>query len=318
MEHTALASKTTPRDFFLWAGAVIALYGSVISLITLFFEYINIVFPDPQAYYGDIYGGAVRAAMAGVIVLVPTLLILFRIIRKTIADEPGKAEIWVRRWALVLTIFLAIVTVLIDLITLVTTFLGGELSVRFGLKTLVVLLVALGVFMHFLADQKGYWVLNRAKANLVGIGVGVLSLLVVGAGFLIVGTPQDIRSFRNDEQRVSDLQSIQYQVLNLYQQKGTLPEDLSALSDPLSGFMTPVDPLTGLPYTYTVTEPLTFELCAAFEKPTQNREGQGSYPSRDVAYPGFGMDENWQHETGETCFSRTIDPERYPVFEKVR
>ena len=91
MENTPVAapsaSKTSPRDFFLWAGTVIALYGSVISLITLLFEYVNRVFPDPLAYYGDPYGGAVRAAMAGVIVLVPTTLILLRIIRKTIARE---------------------------------------------------------------------------------------------------------------------------------------------------------------------------------------------------------------------------------------
>jgi hypothetical protein len=30
----------------------------------------------------------------------------------------------------------------------------------------------------------------------------------------------------------------------------------------------------------------------------------------------MGIDENWQHEAGATCFTRTIDPERYPVFEK--
>lgn len=310
------SSKTTPRDFFLWAGAVIALYGSVISLITLLFEYVNRVFPDQLAYYGDPYAGGIRAAMAGVIVLVPTAIILLRIIRKSIALEPGKAEIWARRWALVLTIFIAVAVILIDLITLITTFLGGELSIRFGLKVAIVLLVALGVFMHFLADLKGYWAANNAKANMVGIAVGMLALLSVVAGFFIIGTPGEIRMLRYDEQKVNDLQSIQYQVVNYYQQKGTLPEDLTYLDDPLSSYMTPADPQSGEGYRYAVTAPLSFELCASFNEPTPDLSGQGGYPSRDMAYPSMGIDENWQHEEGDTCFTRTIDPERYPLFEK--
>lgn len=317
MEHTP-ASKTTPKDFFLWAGAVIALYGSVISFIALLFEYINYVFPDPLAYYGDPFGGAVRAAMAGVIVLVPTLLVLLRIIRKDIIEDKGKAAIWARRWALVLTIFLAIVTILIDLITLVTTFLGGEISVRFGLKVAVVLLVAAGVYLHFLADLKGYWIKHPKRANMVGIGVGALALVAVVSGFFIIGTPGQVRQLRYDEQKVSDLQGIQYQVVNFYQQKRTLPADLSELNDPLSGYVLPVDPETGAAYRYERTSDSSFSLCAAFNQPTPDTRGQGSYPSRDIAYTGagMGMDENWQHQEGETCFARTIDPERYPFFEK--
>lgn len=313
MEHTP--AKTTPRDFFLWAGAVIALYGSVISFITLYFEYINRAFPDPLAYFGDPYGGSVRAAMAGVIVLVPTVIILLRFIRKTIEKESGKAEIWVRRWALVLTIFIAVAVILIDLITLITTFLGGELSVRFALKVGVVLLVALGVFMHFLADLKGYWISNGKKAAMVGAGVGVLALISVIAGFFIIGTPGEIRMLRYDEQKVSDLQGIQYQVVNFWQSKGTLPADLSELNDPISSFMVPVDPQTGSAYTYERTSDSSFNLCATFNAETPDMRGQGEYASSRPSYAPH-PDENWMHGKGDVCFSRTIDPERYPPFEK--
>lgn len=308
-------SKTTPRDFFLWAGLVLSLYGSIISLIALLFAYVDHAFPDPLAWYGDPYGGAVRAAMAGVLVLVPTTLVLSRVIRRIIARDASRAEIWVRRWALVLTIFIAVAIILIDLITLITTFLGGELTVRFGLKVAIVLLISSGVFLHYLADLKGYWFANKRKADLVGYGVGVLALLSVVAGFFVIGTPTDLRMIRYDEQKVSDLQSIQYQVLNYYQQKGELPESLAVLADPLSSYMTPVDPQTGAAYVYRVTDTLSFELCGTFNRPTPDTKGQGAYPSRDVAYPS-GVNESFEHGAGETCFSRTIDPELYPVFEK--
>lgn len=307
-------SKTSPRDFFLWAGAVLALYGSVISFLTLVFEYINHAFPDPLAYYADPYGGPVRAAMAAVIVLVPTTLVLLRIIRSTISKEAGKADIWVRRWALVLTIFIATITILIDLITLLTTFLGGELSVRFILKVAIVLLVAGGVFLHFLAELKGYWLLERKKAGYVGIAVGILALATVASGFFIIGTPQDARMMRYDQQKVSDLQNIQYQITNYYQQKQALPTSVQDLADPLSGFLVPVDPQTQELYTYKTEGDLSFTLCAVFNRETPDTAGKGAYPARDSMYYG-GVDENWTHGVGETCFTRTIDPDKYPAFD---
>lgn len=308
------STKTTPKDFFLWLLTVIALYGSISSLIALVFEYINYSFPDALAYAGDPYGGAVRFSMAALIVLVPTTLVCLRLIRGSIVTEPGKATIWVRRWALVLTLFIATVTILVDLVTLINTFLGGEITVRFGLKVLVVLLVAAGVFMHFLADLKGYWIANAKKANMIGVGVGVLALATVIAGFFIIGTPGHVRMLKLDDQKVGDLQSIQSQLTYYYQQKQALPDALSAIEDPLSGFMVPVDSQTGAPYEYQKTSATTFSLCAVFNVPTPDTQGKGAASGRDVSYPAtVGIEgSSWKHETGRTCFTRTIDPDKYP------
>jgi hypothetical protein len=311
-------AKTTPKDFFLWLGALIALYGSVTSFLTLLFEYINNAYPDPLAYYGDPYGGAVRTSMAMLMVLVPATIILFRLIRGSIDKEPSKASIWVRRWALVLTLFIAGVAVVIDLITIINTFLGGEISTRFFLKAAVVLLVAVGVFLHFLADVKGYWIVNVKKANLIGIGVGILALISIVSGFFIIGTPGDVRALRFDAQKVSDLQNIQYQIVYYWQTKQALPSELAELADPLSGSVVPVDPETGAPYRYERTSDASFKLCGMFTKATPDTAGKGQYPGRDIAVTSWGpqADENWTHGEGEHCYERTIDPERYPPFSK--
>ncbi|HVU75265.1 MAG TPA: DUF5671 domain-containing protein, partial [Candidatus Paceibacterota bacterium] len=149
--------RVTPKDFFLWAGAMVSLYISVFSFITLLFEYINHAYPDGLAYTYDPYSGAMRFAIASLIVLFPTYLTLMRVIRNDIAAHPEKNDLWVRRWALMLTIFIAGATVVVDLITLINYFLGGDVTMRFVLKVAVVLLVAGGFFLHFLADVKGYW-----------------------------------------------------------------------------------------------------------------------------------------------------------------
>lgn len=313
------ASKTAPKDFFLWAGALIALYGSVIAFITLLFEYVNRAFPDPLAYAGDPYAGSVRFAMSTLLVLVPITIVLFRLIRGTIQQEPGKAGIWVRKWALVLTLFVAGVTIAIDLITLVNFFLMGETTARFLLKVAVVLLVAAGVFMHFLADLKGYWSAYPKRANLIGLGVGVVALLAIVAGFFIVGTPGEARLLRYDEQKVADLQTLQYHIINYYQQKQELPATLEDTLDPLSSYMpNMIDPQTNAPYVYEVTGELSFSLCATFNLETKDYSGQGAYPARDIAYPSVGGEANstWKHEAGEVCFERTIDPDLYRPFPK--
>ncbi|MDB5244998.1 MAG: hypothetical protein JWN90_103, partial [Parcubacteria group bacterium] len=205
-------SRTTPKDFFLWLGAIIALYASIFSLITLLFEYINYTYPDPLAGYPDPYGGAMRAAMATAIVLVPITLLLIRIIRSMTDSDPSKLHIWVRRWALVLTLFIASATVVVDLITLVTTFLGGEITIRFALKAAVILLAGIGIFLHFLADMRQSWGPDSKGSTIVGIGFAIMALIIVVSGFLVVGTPQHARLIRYDQQKVQDLQSIQYEL----------------------------------------------------------------------------------------------------------
>ena len=64
-------AKTTPKDFFLWAGAMITLYASIVAFITLLFNYINFAFPDPLQYMGDPYSGGIPYQMASLIVLTP-------------------------------------------------------------------------------------------------------------------------------------------------------------------------------------------------------------------------------------------------------
>ena len=182
--------KVTPKDFFLWAGAMVALYGSVISFITLLFEYINYVFPDPLAYYySDPFSGSIRFAMASLIVLVPVALALLSVIRRDIAADKHKNDLWVRRWALFLTVFIAGAAVVGDLITLINYFLGGDITTRFVLKVAVLLLVAGAVFLHFLADLRGYWNENPGRAKIVGYAAGLVVVLAILSGFLIMGSP---------------------------------------------------------------------------------------------------------------------------------
>ena len=310
--------KITPKDFFLWFGAMAALYTSVFAFIALLFSYLNYAFPDPLAYYSsDPYSGGISYQMASLIVLYPIFLLLIRLIRRSIETDPTRAHIWIRRWALYLTLFIAGVTVVGDLITLIMYFFNGDVTIRFALKVLVIFVVVGATFLHFLADLRGYWERNSGKARTIGFAVGALILVSIVAGFFIVGTPWQARLYRYDEQKVSDLQNIQYQVVYYWQAKQELPSSPDDLADSIAGYTAPSDPQTGEPYEYVVTGIRAFELCATFN--AESQRDSVSFRTEAIApsaYPAKGETDNWQHGEGRICFARTIDPERYPPLSR--
>lgn len=303
--------KTTPKDFFLWAGAMISLFASIGAFIGLVFDYINYAFPDPLAYYAsNPYESGVAYEMSSFIIFGALCLILMRVIHRNIEKDATRADIWVRRWALFLTLFVAGAAIAIDLIVLLTSFLNGEeLTTRFLLKVALVLFVAAVGFMHFWADLRGYWTANPKLSMRVSIGVGILGILTIAAGFLILGTPQQARQMRLDMQRVSDLQMLQSEITNYYQQKQSLPTSLAQLNDPLLYNTVPVDPETNQPYEYTKTAELGFQLCATF-----NAASNENVPSRTmpVKVGGVPQADNWTHTAGHSCFVRSIDPDFFP------
>ena len=322
--------KVTPKDFFLWTGAMIAFYASVFAFVSLVFDYINYVFPDVLAqngyYASDPYSNSISYEMAIIIVLAPLFLILIWFIRQSIAADNTRRDLWVRRWALFLTLFIAIATVAGDFISLIMYFLNGDLTMRFALKALLLFLVASGVFMHFLADLRGYWDEHAAKAHMMMWAVGVLIIATIASGFVIVGTPWQARLYRYDDQKINDMQSIQWQIVNYWQSKEKLPATLTDLQDPISGFMIPTDPQKGTAYEYRTTGANSFELCAVFNAQTRHYSaGSPLYidniSTRPVNAPiAIGMKErkpdSWYHGVGRTCFPRKIDVDLYPPLPK--
>jgi len=306
----------TPKDFFLYIGAMITLYISVFSLIALLFQYVEFLLPDRLQYFIDPYASGVRWQMALLIIIFPAYLVLTRLLNRDIRAHSDKKHLGIRRWLIYLTLFVAGATVLGDLIVLLNTFLGGELTLRFVLKVLTVFAVVGAVFLYYFLDLKGRWEQEPKNARMIAWVAGLLVLASIIAGFFIMGSPQTQRLLRFDQQKVSDLQSIQWQIVNYWQQKEILPETLSQLEDPISGFIVPTDRQDDSAYGYTVTDELSFELCAVFNREGQDGQKYRAVQPRVVEVPekSIGIEigsSTWAHEAGETCFKRTIDPELY-------
>lgn len=342
------SKKITPLFFFLSLGTVVSLITTVTALLNLSFEALNHALPDVltdtyQYGYVSYSFDAMRVALSILIIIVPVYLILERFWSMAGRDERlFKGNEILRRWAIYLILFLASIVLLTDLITLVKYFVSGEVTTRFLLKVAITLIVAVKIGYYYvrvlIAKDFPRW------RMVYHIGWILLSLAIIIWSFTVMGSPFNQRTLRIDQRRIDDLQSIQWQVISYWQQKGKLPSALTDLSSPISGYTIPQDPefQSGKAYEYSihidpnvrmtaeaVAKIKTFDLCATFALPipkgyVPNQGGGIAYPmtaTRDAAvsavapYPG-GINDSWDHEAGHTCFTRTIDPDMYPPYPK--
>ncbi len=306
MENATIL-KSTPKDVFLQLFNILTFYLVTIGFITLYIQYINVLFPDTLNYYFTGIADAVRIASAILLISVPAYLFTEWLLAKDLLAEPQKRELRLRKWLVYFTLFISAITIIIDLITFVYNFLSGELTVRFFLKILVVLLIAGAVFGYYMWDLKR----KELVSNIPKILAVFLSIIVLGsviAGFFIIGTPFTQRNRRFDEQRVQNLQMLQNQTLNYWTQKGLLPGEISLLNDSISGFVVPTDPKTNKMYEYRIIDQYAFELCADFEAIS---DSNSIYSPAKYAMPYDSFNQNWNHKAEHTCFNRKIDPELY-------
>lgn len=300
--------KNTPRDVFLQIFSMVTLYWSAVGLITLCWQIINYYFPD--ALYNN-YGFtfAIRFALSSLLIVFPLFLlvswVIYKIYQKEITTREGKT----RKWLIYLTLFISSLVVVGDLVVTINTFLNGELTARFILKALVVLVVLLSIFGYYLDDVRKSVASSLAKYYAIGVSLVVIALVVWA--FFIVGSPMSARLAGFDQQRVYDLQSIQGQILNYWQRKQSLPENLNDLTDSISGYRVPQDPTTKQDYEYRVLDSakVTFEICATFD----TAQSQGD---KNASMPVSEFSQNWDHGVGRTCFERNIDTSLYPPLNK--
>lgn len=311
-------SKNLPRDTFLYLLAIITLVVVAVGFGMAVFNYIDFYFPDPATdYYWSVssYESPVRQAMAMLIVVFPVFFWVSNFLRRDVKFHPEKRDLKIRKWLLNLTLFVAALAIIGDFVTVVNNFLRGELTARFVLKALTIFFISGSAFYYYLAQLKEK---NVKWLNLFSWVIMVVVIFTVAWGFVVIGSPFEQREKRFDERRVRDLSIIQSQIVNYWQRKELLPQRLSELEEPISGFLVPRDPKTQNEYEYIVSDSknIKFELCAIFDRSDlEGGETTNTTPKLAVPRGEYYFNEIWQHGVGRDCFERTIDPELYPLIK---
>jgi hypothetical protein len=302
--------KATPRDFFLHLGALIALYVSVGALIDLSFGIIDRLFPDALSGYAA--ASSIAGPVSMLVVLVPILYVLERILDRDMAKAPEKADIWIRRWRIYLTLFLAGAFIAGDLVALIDTYLNGEITARFACKIVIIVLVAgsVGKYYFFSFYRSSKWSKTARRGN-AWFGAALVLASIIG-GFAVIGSPAHQRAIRFDAERVSDLQNIQSEIISYWQRNDALPASTTLASVITYGSV--ADPETNAAYGYGPTGKASFQLCADFDLSSSAELADSAlYNSPIIPAGASASNADWTHPAGNYCFLRAIDPAIYPL-----
>jgi hypothetical protein len=287
------------RDTFFHLLTFVSLTATVSALITLFFQYLDRLLPDAayQNYYDDFSG--IRWSVAVTLVSFPLLLWMGKLLTREYRAHPEKLGGASRRWITYLILFITACTLIGDAITLLFYLLDGELTTRFILKILTILVLCGLPFVYFLRAMRltvETYAHSTLHRTFVWIGTGIVILAFVW-GMFIVGSPLYGRYQRFDTVRISDIKQIQTEIF-AFVYDGTqynadakpvkaLPKTLEEVAaGAMYQKLTLIDPATATPYVYTITGKYTFELCADFST------------DRNQEYDIF-----WNHSAARKCFS---------------
>ena len=142
------------KDVFLYLLLFSALYATAWHLGDLLFNLIDRGIPDATVTRRTMGTDSIRRNAAFLIVFFPVFLGLFTWINRQIAADPTRQASRPRKWLTYLTLFGTALTLLVDTSILVYKFLGGELSLRIGLKLAVVAAISSGILWYFMREMR--------------------------------------------------------------------------------------------------------------------------------------------------------------------
>lgn len=314
------AKRASTGDVVLNFFSFILLGIVVTSLGALFFAVINVYFPDKLSnlgygpYYYTRVTSTIHYAIAGLIVSFPLYYLSMRMWFQRFREDEAKMESKLTKWLTYLVLLVASVTIVGDLIFILFQFLQGEITSRFILKALVVLVLAGMVFGFYFLERKKIQYRNdvpRKAFQFFGYALAAMVLLGVVLGFTASGGPSTERDRRFDEQRAQDLSQLLTCVTAFAETVDRLPRSLDELSQHqrTSWCATISDPENEIPYEYNVKQELVLEsagalsgaieLCATFSLSSDEQSVRhGTYP--------YGSPNFYRHGAGRTCFEQSI------------
>ncbi len=298
--------STSPREAFFLLMLFATLYTAAFQLGSILFNLIDLLLPQA----GETAQASIvpmRYGIASTVVAFPIFLFMCSVVARETARNPGQRTSPVRSWLTYLTLFVASITIVVDLIALILRFLEGEITPRFGLKVAAVALLAGGAFLYYyreLRRDEAPTPVEAGPARPARLGLAALVAAVVavlGVAFWFAGSPMRAGLLAQDRQRVQDLAAIGRQVERYYSNKGALPESLDACDiNPGTFVEQKSDRVSGRPYEYRVVDATRFEVAAHFELPSVPGlpEGRG----RRTGEPVVEGERFWSHGAGRQAF----------------
>jgi hypothetical protein len=295
-----MSNKNNAKFAFWYMLSLVALIFMALSTGQVIFQIINKTIADFSNGYAHSFDSSIlKFAISSLIISIPLYYLITRQIEKSLEKKELDKDSGVRRWLTYFILFVSSVVILIWLIATINSFLGGELTSKFLLKTLTVLVISGLVFSYYLYDIRRD---ETSKNNTIIRTYLIVSLvLTVGslvAAFFVVESPNQARARRHDLEVLNNFTQIDSTITNYYSENAKLPETLDALKNqvPYINAAALKDPETGAHYEYKIIKDNEYQLCATFE--TDNTVAGDT---QDYAYT-----DRWPHASGYQCLHQKV------------
>lgn len=142
------------REAFLYLLQFSTLYTVAYNLGRLLFQFVNRALPDPADGPYQFTSATIRWSVSALIVAFPVFMFVSSVNARAVRANPWIRGSAVRRWLTYVTLFGAACTLIGDVMSLVYSALGGELTTRFVLKVAIVGAIAGTIFWYYLSDLR--------------------------------------------------------------------------------------------------------------------------------------------------------------------
>lgn len=142
------------REAFVYALTFLALAVSAWHITALGFQLIDLWIPDIADSGGAYAARSVRWSISVLVVAFPLFLALTTQVNRAARRDPSTRRSAVRKWFGYVTLFLAAVALLGDLVAVIYALLNGDLTSRFAAKAVLVAVTAGLVLLHFRGQLK--------------------------------------------------------------------------------------------------------------------------------------------------------------------
>lgn len=298
-------TNNSAKFAFFYMLSLVTLVFTSLATGMIIFQIINKKIIDSLIMApGDFSQDALRFAISAIIIAAPIYFVMAWLINKNLLSGKLERESGVRKW---LTYFILLVSAVVMIgwfIATIGSFLNGELTTKFILKSLTSILISALIFSFYLYDIKRE---DTSKNNHVVkvyfYGSMAIALIALVAAFFFIDSPLKVRDQKFDQAIVNKLSQIDNAINAYYGENKKLPADLNTLINGgstyyiLAGDIT--DQATGKVFNYNIKTKDAYELCATFK--TANKD-QANGKSAYYPYP----DSRWLHDSGYQCLKQRV------------
>lgn len=259
---------------FYYLLSLVALIFTALSVGMIAFGIIDKSVSDALRYSS--VDGQFKFAISALFIAGPIFYLMSFFINKGLRSGDLDKESPVRRW---LTYFIILVSSLIILgifISIMNSFLSGEVTTSFILKMLSMIVIAALVFSFYFYDIKRENVKEKNKVvKIFFFATATLVLVAFVAAWFFVESPKVARAKRLDQTVINNIYSLESAVNTYYDKTKVLPESLDVIKNNADIFLdnkSLSDPETGKVIEYKKTGEKTFEFCAVFRTDSRNND----------------------------------------------